>query len=143
MKKKHRRAVSLGIVTLLILSGAWLWRSKLSGLFGWQSAVQTEIAAENTAATVGPFQIAATFQPDPPRVGKNTLSLAILDTDGAAVEGLTIDATANMPAMGAMPEMRSQGQVIAQLTSISATALSTTSSAPPPLASCLPPDSAN
>ena len=114
MKKKHRRAVSLGIVTLLILSGAWLWRSKLSGLFGWQSAVQTEIAAENTAATVGPFQIAATFQPDPPRVGKNTLSLAILDTDGAAVEGLTIDATANMPAMGAMPEMRSQGQVIAE-----------------------------
>jgi len=117
MKKRHTWALSLGIVTLLILlllGGTWFWSANLSGLFGWQSVVQTEIAAENTAATVGPFQIAVTFQPDPPRVGKNTLSLSIRDTDGAAVEGLTIDATANMPAMGAMPEMRSRGQVIAQ-----------------------------
>ena len=112
MKKKHRRAVSLGSVILLVFGGAWLWRTNLFGLFGSWSAVQTEIAAENATATVGPFQIAATFQPDPPRVGKNTLSLFILDTNGALVEGLTIDATANMPAMGAMPEMRGQGQVM-------------------------------
>ena len=61
MKKKHRRAVSLGIIILLVFGGAWLWRSKLFRLFGWQSAVRTEIAAENTVATVGPFQIVRDF----------------------------------------------------------------------------------
>ena len=117
MKKEQTKPLSLGIVTLLLLlifGGAWFWSANLSSLFGRQSAVRTEVAVGNIADTVGPFQIAASFQPDPPRVGKNTLSLSIRGADGAAVEGLTIDATANMPAMGAMPEMRSQGQVITE-----------------------------
>ena len=105
---KRSRTLTAAVVVLLVLGIGWMSRGLL---FTWWSAVQTPITGENTTYTVGPFQATAAFQPDPPRVGKNTLTLTVRDTYGAPVEGATIDARATMPAMGVMPEMRSQGQV--------------------------------
>jgi Cu(I)/Ag(I) efflux system membrane fusion protein len=106
MTQKQTRLLTLGILMLFVIGGAWLWRSELRE---WWSS-----ARKDTAYAVGPFQITTSFQPDPPRVGTNTLTLTIQDADGQPVEDAAIDATASMPAMGAMPEMRSQGQVTAE-----------------------------
>lgn len=108
MTHKQTRRLTLSVLLLFVIGGAWFWRGILTE---WWSSFRSEIAGEDTAYAVGPFQITAYFQPDPPRVGTNTLTLTIRDTDGQPVEDATIDATATMPAMGAMPEMRSQGQV--------------------------------
>lgn len=111
MTKKQTYLLTVSILVLFVIGGVWFWRGEL---IEWWSSARTDIAGENTAYSVGPFQITATFQPDPPRVGKNMLTLVIQDAEGQPVEGATINAAAIMPAMGAMPEMRSQGQVAAE-----------------------------
>jgi Cu(I)/Ag(I) efflux system membrane fusion protein len=58
----------------------------------------------------GPFSIAASFSPDPPKAGRNTIDLEVRDADGKPVTGATIEAVAVMPPMGAMAEMRSTGE---------------------------------
>lgn len=54
----------------------------------------------------GDFKVQVAITPDPPQVGINKLSVTVLDRKGLAVSNATLDAVAEMPAMGAMSTMR-------------------------------------
>jgi hypothetical protein len=51
------------------------------------------------------------LEPDPPRQKGNTLWLEVQESSGVAVEGAEVTFEYQMPAMGAMPEMRGKGEV--------------------------------
>ena len=57
------------------------------------------------------YLVTARLVPDPPTTGENRLILDVKDSRGAPVEGASLDFEASMPAMGAMPEMKSGGEV--------------------------------
>jgi Cu(I)/Ag(I) efflux system membrane fusion protein len=50
------------------------------------------------------------IDPDPPRAGDNVLHVAVKDSNGHAVEGARVGFVYSMPAMGAMPEMKGNGE---------------------------------
>jgi len=64
----------------------------------------------NTADS-GPFRLAGSYQvrvvvePDPPRVGKNRVTIIVRDAQDQPVTGAEVRAVAQMPAMGSMPTM--------------------------------------
>jgi Cu(I)/Ag(I) efflux system membrane fusion protein len=68
-------------------------------------------AAPSEPVRLGDYAILARLAPDPPNVGENRLLLDLKDTQGKPVDGASLDVMVSMPAMGAMPEMRSGGQV--------------------------------
>jgi membrane fusion protein, copper/silver efflux system len=76
-----------------------------SGLAGCQKASSSE------PVRVGDFLVSARLVPDPPITGDNELVLQLRDTEGRPVDGASLDFLVSMPAMGAMAEMRSGGQV--------------------------------
>ena len=106
MKRRQRGRLALGMIVMFGLGAAWLWRGELTGWLPFASRA-TDGAAEYTA---GPFHVGVTFDPDPPRTGRNTLTLSVHEAGGAPVDGATITATATMPAMSTMPEMRSEAE---------------------------------
>lgn len=48
----------------------------------------------------GAFIVAAAWNPDPPAVGQNTLTLTVTDASGAAVTGATVVVDPQMPTHG-------------------------------------------
>ncbi|MGO8971070.1 MAG: efflux RND transporter periplasmic adaptor subunit [Myxococcaceae bacterium] len=60
---------------------------------------------------MGDFLVSAQLVPDPPTTGDNELVLLLKDAQGRPVDGASLDFLVSMPAMGAMAEMRSGGQV--------------------------------
>ncbi len=62
----------------------------------------------------GDFRVSARPIPDPPTTGDNRLVLTLHDADGHPVDGAHVDFRATMAAMGAMPEMRHAGEVVAR-----------------------------
>jgi Cu(I)/Ag(I) efflux system membrane fusion protein len=83
-------------VGLLLLGSGWA---------GCQKASSSE------PVRVGDFLLSARLVPDPPTTGDNKLVLQLRDTQGRPVDGASLDFVVSMPAMGAMAEMRSGGQV--------------------------------
>lgn len=79
-----------------------------SGLAGCQRPRSDE------SVRVGDFLVSAHHIPDPPATGENHLVLDLKDAQGRPVDGASLDFLVAMPAMGAMPEMRSGGQVRAR-----------------------------
>jgi membrane fusion protein, copper/silver efflux system len=69
--------------------------------------------SEGTAVTAhaGPFTIRASLSPDPPGQKDQTLVLTIRDASGSAVDDATIDVVYDMPAMGAMAEMKGGARI--------------------------------
>ncbi|MFA4906257.1 MAG: efflux RND transporter periplasmic adaptor subunit [Candidatus Margulisiibacteriota bacterium] len=61
------------------------------------------------SAKVGDFYVTVAVQPDPPRVGDNTLKIKVFDAAGKAVKNAAIHFTLNMPAMGGMGAMSAHG----------------------------------
>lgn len=57
------------------------------------------------------YLITARLVPDPPTTGDNRLVLELKNALGAPIEGASLDFVVSMPAMGAMHEMKSGGQV--------------------------------
>ncbi len=76
-----------------------------SGLAGCQKA------SSSGPVRVGDFLVSAQLVPDPPTTGDNELVLLLKDAQGRPVDGASLDFLVSMPAMGAMAEMRSGGQV--------------------------------
>src|SRR4030095_8264548 len=68
-------------------------------------------AAPSEPVRLGDYAILARLAPDPPNVGENRLLLDLHDTEAQPVDGASLDVMVSMRAMGAMPEMRSGGQV--------------------------------
>ena len=60
---------------------------------------------------VGDLQVGLANAPDPPRAGKNEVTIVVKDAGGQPVRGATIDPRFVMEAMGSMPRMESRGAV--------------------------------
>lgn len=60
---------------------------------------------------VGDLQVGLANVPDPPRPGKNEVTIVVKDASGAPVRGATLDPRFVMEAMGSMPRMESRGAV--------------------------------
>jgi len=60
---------------------------------------------------VGDLRVGLVNAPDPPRAGKNAMTIVVKDAAGAPVSGATIDPRVVMEAMGSMPRMESRGAV--------------------------------
>ncbi|GAB4366507.1 MAG: hypothetical protein Kow0060_24070 [Methylohalobius crimeensis] len=59
----------------------------------------------------GPFEIGIEVIPATPRVGENRVRVVLQTQGGEPVRGATIQAVAEMPAMGAMPAMRAPAEM--------------------------------
>ncbi|HEY2031923.1 MAG TPA: efflux RND transporter periplasmic adaptor subunit [Myxococcales bacterium] len=65
---------------------------------------------QGPALTAGDFQVRLALQPDPPVAGDNTLRVELRDAEGKSVENARLSFLYDMPAMGAMPEMKGDGE---------------------------------
>ena len=61
----------------------------------------------------GDFQVRLGVEPDPPVAGDNTLHVELRDAQGKPVDGARLGFVWDMPAMGAMPEMKGGGETAA------------------------------
>ena len=59
----------------------------------------------------GDMMVRLSLDPDPPRAGDNVLNVELQDAQGKPVEGAQLGFVYDMPAMGAMPEMKGGGDV--------------------------------
>jgi Cu(I)/Ag(I) efflux system membrane fusion protein len=65
----------------------------------------------SSALHVGSLLLQLRLDPDPPRAGENVLHVEVLDAQGKPVDGAQVGFIYDMPAMGAMPEMKGGGDV--------------------------------
>ncbi len=91
--------ICLGLVVSLILF--------LADTTDKQATIQN-IGQEHFA---GPFKVQVVIDPEQPRVGKNQLKLIIRDKGDQAVSNASIQAVAEMPAMGSMPTMYAPAEI--------------------------------
>jgi hypothetical protein len=94
----------LALIAILVFRGplvAWFSGKPLGGADG-----------QAVTAHAGPFTIEARLTPDPPREKHQGLLLAIRDGAGP-VEHAKVDVDYDMPAMGAMAEMKGGAKVTA------------------------------
>ena len=61
------------------------------------------------ALRAGDLLVQIALDPDPPRAGDNLLRVSVKDAEGKSVEGARVGLVFTMPAMGAMPEMKGNG----------------------------------
>jgi multidrug efflux pump subunit AcrA (membrane-fusion protein) len=106
--KTRRRITSLALV-LFLVAVAVLFRHPLIGWFTGKSMGGDEGAA--TAVQTGAYAITAKLDPDPPQQRGNALVLEVKDATGAAVDDATVEVYFDMPAMGAMSEMKGGANV--------------------------------
>src|SRR5258708_1909517 len=65
----------------------------------------------SAAVNGGDFRIRLRLDPDPPRAAGNVLHVELMDAQGKPVDGAQLGFIYDMPAMGAMPEMKGGGDV--------------------------------
>jgi Cu(I)/Ag(I) efflux system membrane fusion protein len=71
----------------------------------------TMTGINNNPYRAGPFYFDLSLNPSTPRVGENSLSLVLNDAEGKPVANASIEAVAEMPAMGSMPAMRAPADI--------------------------------
>lgn len=91
-------AAATGVIVLA--GGSWLLLSDRGG----DAPVAT--ASDMPRYRAGGLEVGVTTDPATPRVGDNRLIVELRTPDGEPVSGVSIEAFAEMPAMGAMPAMR-------------------------------------
>src|SRR5712664_3425321 len=69
---------------------------------------------KSAAAKAGDLDVQVAIEPDPPTTGENWLHILIRDASGKPVDGAQLTFEYDMPAMGAMPEMKGGGDVKAE-----------------------------
>ena len=77
----------------------------------WLMVAPLGAATGRRSITLGDLTVSAALAPDPPRVGENRIDLTLADPAGQPVDGAKLTFVWDMPAMGAMPEMRGTGEV--------------------------------
>ena len=70
---------------------------------------------KSTAAKAGDLDVQVAIEPDPPTMGENRLRILVRDASGKPLDGAQLAFEYDMPAMGAMPEMKGGGEVKAEL----------------------------
>ncbi len=91
--------------------GYWKFGFGVCLFFGiWLLVILIAGCAGPSATTnkVGDVTFAVSIQPDPPRVGDNTLKIKLTDAGGKVMNAEMVHITYTMPAMGGMPAMRSE-----------------------------------
>jgi Cu(I)/Ag(I) efflux system membrane fusion protein len=58
----------------------------------------------------GDLLVEIAIDPDPPRAGENVLHVTVKDANGKPLDGARVGFVYDMPAMGAMPEMKGNGE---------------------------------
>jgi Cu(I)/Ag(I) efflux system membrane fusion protein len=71
-------------------------------------------AAEAQKIQVGDLVVRLQIEPDPPQAGENRLAVTLTTAAGKPVDGATLGFVWDMPAMGAMAEMKGSGKVAPQ-----------------------------
>src|SRR3989440_7128944 len=67
-------------------------------------------ATAGDALHAGDLLVQIAIDPDPPRAGENVLPVTVNEPNGKAVDGARVGFVYDMPAMGAMPEMKGNGE---------------------------------
>ncbi len=62
------------------------------------------------ALHAGDLLVQIAIDPDPPRAGDNVMHATVKDANGRPVDGARVELVYDMPAMGAMPEMKGSGE---------------------------------
>ncbi|HYS08636.1 MAG TPA: efflux RND transporter periplasmic adaptor subunit [Myxococcales bacterium] len=68
----------------------------------------------SSAVHAGDLRLQIRLDPDPPVAADNVLHVELMDAGGNPVDGARLGFASNMPAMGAMPEMKGGGDVQAR-----------------------------
>jgi membrane fusion protein, copper/silver efflux system len=66
-------------------------------------------ATSSDALHAGDLLVQIAVDPDPPRAGDNVLQVTVKDRQGKPLDGARVGLVYGMPAMGAMPEMKGNG----------------------------------
>ncbi len=98
--KKIRRQIIMVIPMLSVILA-----------IGWFMLGNNATTVDGKIYKAGNYQIKIAINPKKPRAGINKLTLLILDNKGQAINNAKIKATAIMPAMGSMPEMRAPVEI--------------------------------
>jgi len=83
--------------------------SRLKGTFAAMGAPQKDMPVVGGAAQE--MQIKLSTEPDPARVGDNTVRVKVTDSKGSPVTEASVRVKISMPAMGSMPPMSSEAQL--------------------------------
>jgi membrane fusion protein, copper/silver efflux system len=67
-------------------------------------------ATSSDALHAGELLVQVVLEPDPPRAGDNVLRVIVKDAEGKPVDGARVGLVYDMPAMGAMPQMKGNGE---------------------------------
>lgn len=111
-KTTRRSRIVTGVILATLAIALIVYREPL---FMWFTG--KPMGGESGAATAvqaGSLSLRARLDPDPPRTSGNALLLEITDSAGHPVEGAKVDVAYDMPAMGAMPEMKGTARVAAE-----------------------------
>jgi Cu(I)/Ag(I) efflux system membrane fusion protein len=88
---------------------ARLWAFVAVGFVAFSCARQ-----KTTEVKAGDLDVQIAIEPDPPTTGENRLRLSIRDASSKSVDGAQVAFEYDMPAMGAMSEMKGGGEVKAE-----------------------------
>jgi Cu(I)/Ag(I) efflux system membrane fusion protein len=80
------------------------------GLALWASACANSRSNASDQLHAGDLLVQIAIDPDPPRADDNVLHVTVKDANGKPVDGARVGFVYDMPAMGAMPEMKGSGE---------------------------------
>lgn len=100
-RSRYRAPIVVGAIVVVL---AIVFHARLIAWFTGESTGNYGTAA---TATAGSWSIATAIDPDPPQEKGNRARVEIRDTSGKAIDGADVTVTYDMPAMGSMPEMKS------------------------------------
>lgn len=99
--RRYRAPIAIVVVLIALAFG---FRARL---ISWFAGEPSGDFGSATAETAGAWNIATAIEPDPPREKSNRARVEIHDVAGKAVDGAGVIVAYDMPAMGSMPEMKS------------------------------------
>src|SRR5712692_8058198 len=81
-----------------------------AALLALLAACSRSKATSADALHAGDLLVQIALDPDPPRAGDNVLHVTVKDATSKPVDGAQVAFVYDMPAMGAMPEMKGNGE---------------------------------
>ena len=109
MKRPGKKALGTIAFAVALLFAALLFHRQLLAWFTGKSI--SGAAGKAVAVTAGPYSLTAALDPDPPRQTGNALVLEVKDASGKPIGDAQVSVVWDMPAMGAMAEMKGNAKV--------------------------------
>jgi len=104
--------VSLLVVVSASLAAVYFFWEHSSGTVESQSSRSTNVSTTPAFFDAGPFKVRAEINPETPKVGKNKVTVFVMDKDDQPVRNATLDVVAVMPSMGSMPAMYAPAEMV-------------------------------